>query len=49
MKRKTATQPKPSKAGVQLKDLKAKKDPKAGSLNTYYSKVQGEKQGGGGR
>jgi hypothetical protein len=47
MRKKTATQPKTSKAGVQLRDLKARKNPSAGSLNTYFSKVQGEKQGGG--
>ena len=45
MKTKTAKHPK--QAVVHLKDLKPKKNPKAGALNAYFSKVAGEKQGGG--
>ena len=42
---KTKTDKQPKKATVQLKDLKPKKNPKAGALNAYISSVTGEKQG----
>jgi hypothetical protein len=42
MKTKAAQQPR--KTTVQLKDLKPKKNPKAGALIPYVSKVTGEKQ-----
>ena len=45
MKSKTAKHLKPT--AVHLKDLKPRKNPKAGALNAYISKVTGEKQGGG--
>ena len=45
MKTKSSKQPTKSKSAVQLKDIKPKKNPKAGALNAYVSQVVGEKQG----
>lgn len=45
MKAKPSKQPKKSKAALELKDIKPKKNPKAGALNAYITKPVGEKQG----
>jgi hypothetical protein len=45
MKTKPSIQPKKSKPAVQLKDIRPKKNPRAGALNAYVSKLVGEKQG----
>lgn len=46
MKTKPSRQLRKTKPTIQLKDIKPKKNPSAGALNAYISKVVGEKQGG---